>query len=206
MSRNAHGPKARPIPSRTGWSRPAVRQEAAIAFGDFCPKDHAAVNSLIVRLRSPDQTLHEALSIVERLVTRHPELRDGFVSLIEPLARGEREQIRERAGQFWRAVEEFLIDQLFGKSWRVSSIGGWARERGDRLRSCGHFPPRTSIRLKSPDSRLRSYLRLVRRPLFCEPLPAPTACERNCSADLEARALRRRTCKTLFGGLGASLH
>ena len=35
---------------------PIVRQEAAMALGDFCPKDHPAVNVLIERLHSPQQT------------------------------------------------------------------------------------------------------------------------------------------------------
>jgi HEAT repeat protein len=36
---------------------PNVRRDAAIALGDFCPKDHPAVNVLIKRLRSPQQKL-----------------------------------------------------------------------------------------------------------------------------------------------------
>ena len=38
---------------------PEVRQDAAIGLGDHCPKDHPAVNILIERLQSPDQTHHD---------------------------------------------------------------------------------------------------------------------------------------------------
>jgi hypothetical protein len=38
---------------------PLVRQEAAIGLGDYCRTDHPAIDVLIERLRSPDQTLHD---------------------------------------------------------------------------------------------------------------------------------------------------
>jgi HEAT repeat protein len=38
---------------------PLVRQEAAIALGDFCRKDHPAIDVLIQRLRSSAQTPHD---------------------------------------------------------------------------------------------------------------------------------------------------
>ena len=38
---------------------PEIRQDAAIALGDYSPKDHAAINALIERLQQPDQTFHD---------------------------------------------------------------------------------------------------------------------------------------------------
>jgi hypothetical protein len=38
---------------------PMVRQEAAIALGDFCRGDHPAIDVLIERLQSPEQTFHD---------------------------------------------------------------------------------------------------------------------------------------------------
>jgi HEAT repeat protein len=147
---------------------PHVRQEAAIALGDFCRRDHPAVDALIKRLRSSDQTLHDracaawalgrigakpaevipillalieqsadqteadelrcyaaeaienmtgeldvlttvaqhclhdrfwkcrmkGLILVERLIKRQPDLRDGFVPLIKPLLKDELEENR----------------------------------------------------------------------------------------------------------------
>jgi HEAT repeat protein len=159
---------------------PLVRQEAAIALGDFCPKNHPAVNVLIERLRSTDQTPHDracaawalgrigakaskvipvllsvieetrdqteadelrsyaaeaivnligemdvllklaqhclvdrfskcrmnGLLLVERLLTRQSDLRQGFVPLIEALLKDEVEEIREKALRLVIGFEE----------------------------------------------------------------------------------------------------
>jgi HEAT repeat protein len=159
---------------------PIVRQEAAIALGDSCPKDHLAVNVLIERLRSPDHTFHDracaawalgrigekaseiipillalieelkdqaeadelrnyaaeaverltndidvlttvaqnclqdrfwkcrmsGLFLVERLLKRQPDLRDGFVPVIEPLLSDELEEIREKARRILDGFEK----------------------------------------------------------------------------------------------------
>lgn len=159
---------------------PLVRQEAAIALGDFCPKDHPAVNCLIDRLGSFDQTFHDracaawalgrigaktagvvpillalidglrdqdeadelrnysaeaienltgelevlakvaryclqdrywkcrmrGVFIIERLLKRDPDLRDSFMSLIEPRVKDDLEEIREHARRITDAFEK----------------------------------------------------------------------------------------------------
>jgi HEAT repeat protein len=159
---------------------PVVRQEAAIALGDFCRQDHPAIDVLIERLRSPEQTPHDracaawalgrigaksfevmpillaliedtkdkvdadglrrsaaeaierltddidvlvtvskhclqdrfwkcrmhGLFLVERILKRQPDLRDGFVPLIEPLVKDELEEIREEARRVLIGFEE----------------------------------------------------------------------------------------------------
>ena len=159
---------------------PLVRQEAAIALGDFCRKDHPAVNVLIERLRSSEFTHHDracaawalgrigartsevipillsvieetrdqteadelrsyaaeaivnlisemdvllklaqhclvdrfwkcrmnGLLLVERLLTRQPDLRDSLVPLVEPLVTDEVEEIREKARRILIGFEE----------------------------------------------------------------------------------------------------
>lgn len=148
-----------------------IRQEAFVSIGDHCPKNHHAIEVLIERLRSTDQTPHEracsawalgkigarpgevvpilsavieetkdqadfdelrnrsaeaienltgemdvlmkvakhcvadrdwqcrmrGLFLVERLLKRQPELRDGLVPLLEPLVEDEVEEIRAQA-------------------------------------------------------------------------------------------------------------
>jgi HEAT repeat protein len=159
---------------------PTVRQEAAIGLGDFCRGDHPAVNVLIERLRSPEQTYHDracaswalgrigaksfevvpillkliedtkdqveanglrhcaaeaienltgemevlmkvarycladkdwkcrmrGLFLVERLLKRQSNLRDGLVPLIEPLLGDELEEIRENARRILDGFEK----------------------------------------------------------------------------------------------------
>ena len=159
---------------------PLVRQEAAIALGDFCREDHPAIDVLIDRLQAPDQTLHDracsawalgrikskaaevvpilltlieelkdqddagelrrysaeaierltddievlttvaqnclrdrfrkcrmkGLFLAERLLKRQPDLRDGFVPLIEPLVKDGVEEIREEARRILDGLEE----------------------------------------------------------------------------------------------------
>jgi hypothetical protein len=159
---------------------PEVRQEAAVALGDNCPKGHLAVDVLIERLRSTEQTFHDracaawalgrigaktqevvpillalieelkdqpaadqlrsfgaeaienltgeadvlirvsrqcladrfwqckmhGLFLVERLLKRQPDLRDGFMPLIEPLVRDEVVEIREHASRIVIGSEE----------------------------------------------------------------------------------------------------
>lgn len=150
---------------------PIVRQEAAIALGDFCREEHPAINVLIQRLQSSDQSLRDracaawalgrikakasdiipillalaeemkdqpeadefrsyaaeaierltddidvlttvarhclrdrfwkcrmrGLFLIERLLKRQPELRDGLVPMIEPLVKDEVEEVRGNA-------------------------------------------------------------------------------------------------------------
>jgi HEAT repeat protein len=159
---------------------PIVRQEAAIALGDFCRKDHPAIDVLIDRLQSLEQTPHDracaawalgrigakagevipillalidelkdqpeanelrcyaaetieylsgeldvlvivaqhclrdpfwkcrmkGLYLVERLIKRQPDLREGLVPLIEPLMKDELEEIRGNALRIVIGCEE----------------------------------------------------------------------------------------------------
>ena len=166
--------------SKLDDSDPLVRQEAAINLGDLSPKDHPAVDVLIERLESPDETHHDracaawalgrigakaqeivpillaligelkdqteadqlrsfcaeaienltgemdvlirvaqrcladrfwqcrmkGLPLVERLLKRQPELRDGFIPLIEPLVMDEVEEISEHARRIVTGIEQ----------------------------------------------------------------------------------------------------
>jgi hypothetical protein len=68
---------------------PHVRQEIAIALGDFCPKHHPAVNVLIKRLQSPDQTLHDkacAAWALGRIGANATEIIPILLSVIEQTA------------------------------------------------------------------------------------------------------------------------
>jgi HEAT repeat protein len=67
---------------------PIVRQEAAIALGDFCRKDHPAIDVLIGRLRSPDQTYHDracAAWALGRIGAKAGEVVPILLRLIEEL-------------------------------------------------------------------------------------------------------------------------
>ena len=46
------------------------------------------------------------LFLVERLVKRQPDLREGFVPLIEPLVKDEVEEIREEVRRILGAIEK----------------------------------------------------------------------------------------------------
>jgi hypothetical protein len=65
---------------------PLLRQEAAKEIADCCPKDHAAVNVLIERIRSPDQTFHDrtcAVWALGRIGVKAGEVIPILVGLIE---------------------------------------------------------------------------------------------------------------------------
>jgi HEAT repeat protein len=65
---------------------PIVRQEAAIDLGDFCRKDHPAIDVLIERLRSSDQTPHDracAAWALGRIGTKASEVIPILLSVIE---------------------------------------------------------------------------------------------------------------------------
>jgi hypothetical protein len=68
---------------------PLVRQEAAISLGDFCSRDHRAVNVLIERLRSLGHTFHEracAAWALGRIGARASEVIPILLALIEETA------------------------------------------------------------------------------------------------------------------------
>ena len=48
----------------------------------------------------------KGLFLVERLLKRHPDLRDGFVPLIEPLVKDGVEEIRENVRRILAELEE----------------------------------------------------------------------------------------------------
>jgi len=67
---------------------PIVRRDAAMDLGDFCPKNHPAVNVLIERLRSPQQTLPDracAALALGRIGAKACEVIPILLTLIEEM-------------------------------------------------------------------------------------------------------------------------
>ncbi len=67
---------------------PEVRQDAAIAIGDDCPREHPAIDVLIERLRSPDQTFHDrtcAAWALGRIKAKAGEILPILLTLIDEM-------------------------------------------------------------------------------------------------------------------------
>ena len=67
---------------------PLVRQEVAKELADCCPKNHAAVNVLIERLRSSEQTFHDrtcAAWALGQIGAKESEVIPILLTLIEEL-------------------------------------------------------------------------------------------------------------------------
>jgi HEAT repeat protein len=82
---------------------PLVRQEAAIALGDFCRKDHPAIDILIERLRSSEFTHHDracAAWALGRIGARASEVIPILSSVIEEMKdEAEADELRSYAAE-----------------------------------------------------------------------------------------------------------
>ena len=80
---------------------PLVRQEAAIGLGDFCRIDHPAIDVLIERLQSPEQTPHDracAAWALGRIRAKASEVIPILLSLIEEMKeQAEADELRSYA-------------------------------------------------------------------------------------------------------------
>ena len=113
---------------------PEVRQDAAIAIGDDCPRDHPAVDVLIERLRSPDQTLHDrtcAAWALGRIKAKAGEILPILFALIEEMKdQPEADQLRNRSAE---AIENLTseMDVLINVAERCLADRDWqCRMRG----------------------------------------------------------------------------
>ena len=80
---------------------PHVRQEAAIGLGDFCRIDHPAIDVLIERLQSPEQTPHDracAAWALGRIRAKASEVIPILLMLIEEMKeQAEADELRSYA-------------------------------------------------------------------------------------------------------------
>jgi hypothetical protein len=90
---------------------PLVRQEAAIGLGDYCRKDHPAINVLIERLRSYEHTFHDracAAWALGRIQAKSGTVVPILVALIDELTN------QPEADEFRRFAVE-AIENLTGE-------------------------------------------------------------------------------------------